>query len=701
MADDGQCNETLTLTADIVPNYVTSPGYDNDRLYSGDLTCWWQIEAAPDTSLVFSLTISQIPCSLGDYVKLFLNNKTDVLNDNEICGRGRSFGPMSFENSSALVIEFVSKSSRRMVSSKKGFRLQYLSATEQTAGGCQQKQVLMADDTPRYISSPRFPDFYPPNATCEWEIKAPTGYDINILILFIDIESGNLCSFDYLGFNQGSTSKTNLLCSENSFSFGNVQGNNFIVSFSSDGSENGHGFLLRYKSTEATPKNCTQSKADVVFLLDSSGSVGETNFAFLTAFISDLISDFNIGQEFIQVGLVTYETNVTNQFDLNQFATKEELINATNHVSYKGGWTYTDRGLNYTLRHSFTEEHGARPDTTRVLLVFTDGVSNYPYSTRAVAEEVKNTDTTIISVGIESGVDSPELFAIASQEEFVFRATSFTDLETIKYSLENIICKIISSKNSITTSAFPPLISPSLLISNTSLSSTVEAANTQSTTELLFSSSTTENDSTASNTSSTTPLSTTGTGSILTGSTDRITSPFDIASFSTQSDESSTTSFSTTQKSTEETFSQGLSTTHKSTKQTSSQGLSTTQKWTQQTSSEGLSTIGTTTGILEVFLQSRDMVAIITVCTVFFFLSVTSCCILLGLCIRRRRRNKKNPPKPTKDHEQFLRDLDMDYSIPIPVVQARADNVHVHYHVRMPWSGPLFTIDGSRTWQPL
>jgi collagen type VI alpha len=330
--------------------------------------------------------------------------------------------------------------------------------------------------------------------------------------------------------------------------------------------------------------DCSQSKADVVFLLDSSGSVGETNFAFLTTFISDLISDFNIGQEFIQVGLVTYETDVTNQFDLNQFVTKEELINATNHVAYNGGWTFTDRGLNYTLTHSFAEENGARPNTTRVLVIFTDGVSSYPYSTRSMAGIVKNSDITIISVGIDSGVDSPELFAIASQEEFVFRATSFTDLETIKYSLENIICKIFSSTNSIYPSAIPPQIP---LTSNSSSNST--------STELLSSTLTTEADSTPSDTSSSANpvsnlLSTSGTVSTLTGSTDGITSPVDTTSLSTESDESSSTSIPTTQKSTQQTSSAALSTTQKSTQQTSSLALSTTQKSTQQTSSLALST---------------------------------------------------------------------------------------------------------------
>ena len=208
--------------------------------------------------------------------------------------------------------------------------------------------------------------------------------------------------------------------------------------------------------------DCSQSKADIVFLLDSSGSVGEDNFVFLTSFIGDLISDLNIGPEFVQVGLVTYQTNVTNRFDLNRYGTKEEVLNATKQVPYSGGWTNTDLGLNHTLWHSFAEDHGARPFTTQLLLVFTDGGSNHPSSTRLVADDVKGSGVTIISVGVESGVDSPELFAIASREEYVFRATSFTDLETIKYSLENIICKIISSVGSnpqtTTTSYHPPTL---------------------------------------------------------------------------------------------------------------------------------------------------------------------------------------------------------------------------------------------------
>lgn len=41
------------------------------------------------------------------------------------------------------------------------------------------------------------------NANCEWEIKASTRYDVNILVLFLDIEYDELCTFDNLSFYEG------------------------------------------------------------------------------------------------------------------------------------------------------------------------------------------------------------------------------------------------------------------------------------------------------------------------------------------------------------------------------------------------------------------------------------------------------------------------------------------------------------------
>nr|XP_034302100.1 uncharacterized protein LOC105347140 [Crassostrea gigas] len=666
----GQCEETMMLTAGHEPQYATSPGYDDDRMYQGGLNCRWEIQPMPNSSLVFSLMISEVPCFSGDYIKLYKDNETDVINGDSVCGRGRTFGPVTLTGSS-LVVVFVSKTSRFSFSTKQGFRLLFLSAADLTDGGCQGRQVLLADDTARYISSPNFPDFYQSNANCEWEIKASTGYDVNILVLFLDIEYDELCTFDNLSFYEGSSSTTNYLCSENNFSFGNIRGRDFVVAFSSDDSENRHGFLIRYKSTASTKKDCTQSTADIVFLLDSSGSVGETNFVFLTSFIADLVYDFNVGPDVVQVGMVTFESNVTNHFNLNQYATKEEVINATRQLPYSGGRTLTDLGLNHTLWHSFTEEHGARSHASRVLLVFTDGASNRPSSTRAVAEEVKQAGITIISVGVESGVDPTELFAIASHEEYVFRATSFTDLETIKYSLESIICKIITSAPSspaLTTttrssSLHPPtlqapILSPSIPV----LAPQVSSTDTQSSTVGGSATTTSITSSDVSSSSSSSDVSSSDIAPTGTGSTVEMTSSSPDG-VSTSVLGSSSSRVSLTSRTTQQHI--------------SSASVSTTTIQSDINSkSNQSSNLPDVKDILDEFVPTRDIIAIISVCTVFIFLSMISCCILLGLCVTRRRQKRREGRKG-RDGENG------DKNYPVPVVHARANNIHVHYHASM------------------
>lgn len=80
--------------------------------------------------------------------------------------------------------------------------------------------------------------------------------------------------------------------------------------------------------------------------------------------------------------------------------------------------------------------------------------------------------------------------------------------------------------------------------------------------------------------------------------------------------------------------------------------------------------------ILDEFVPTRDIIAIISVCTVFIFLSMISCCILLGLCVTRRRQKRREGRKG-RDGENG------DKNYPVPVVHARANNIHVHYHASM------------------
>lgn len=64
---------------------------------------------------------------------------------------------------------------------------------------------------------------------------------------------------------------------------------------------------------------CPDRRMQVLFLLDSSASLGLRNFRYALEFIADVSADFQRKSEHVRVALMTYATNSTVQFDFTQF----------------------------------------------------------------------------------------------------------------------------------------------------------------------------------------------------------------------------------------------------------------------------------------------------------------------------------------------------------------------------------------------
>jgi von Willebrand factor type A domain len=85
--------------------------------------------------------------------------------------------------------------------------------------------------------------------------------------------------------------------------------------------------------------------ADVVFALDASGSIMYSNFQLMINFVAtvaqllDIDSSSN-GPSISRVGLVTFGDNAQVQFNLNQYSTKSNLLQALN-VPYAAGKSNT------------------------------------------------------------------------------------------------------------------------------------------------------------------------------------------------------------------------------------------------------------------------------------------------------------------------------------------------------------------------
>lgn len=104
---------------------------------------------------------------------------------------------------------------------------------------------------------------------------------------------------------------------------------------------------------------CT-NKADILFIVDSSGSVGDENFAKVIDFVYSTIDSLDIESGLYNVALITFSDEARAEFYLNSFTLKEDIENATAAVKYVYGSTHTAIALRMARRIIFTEVNGDR-----------------------------------------------------------------------------------------------------------------------------------------------------------------------------------------------------------------------------------------------------------------------------------------------------------------------------------------------------
>jgi collagen type VI alpha len=180
-----------------------------------------------------------------------------------------------------------------------------------------------------------------------------------------------------------------------------------------------------------TGRDCDQScpnQADVVFALDSSGSIEKENFDIMQGFVRDVIFGLNVDAG-TRIGIVQYSSEASIRFHLNQYATTTSALNALN-LRFTGGTTNTAEALRIVRQSMFTPENGDRPEAINVLLLLTDGKSDNRDQTWAEAVASRKAGINIITIGVGPSIGETELKGIATDpdEENVYIVKDFNAL---------------------------------------------------------------------------------------------------------------------------------------------------------------------------------------------------------------------------------------------------------------------------------
>ncbi|CAH1792493.1 unnamed protein product [Owenia fusiformis] len=205
-------------------------------------------------------------------------------------------------------------------------------------------------------------------------------------------------------------------------------------------------FLLSIASlvsyTYQAKVGCGNNPADIVFVLDSSSSIWPPHYDLMLDFVKKFASDFEVGPDKLQLGVVTYSDNVENQFNLNQHQDDMSLGKAIKAIRQKGGRTNTAAGIRYLYKKSFSKAAGMRDGVPHIGIIITDGVSNDKKDTaRAAGEARQSGDLMVMSIGVGRQVNTKELQSIAGPEGNVFEVKNFEALNSIRSLISIKVCK--------------------------------------------------------------------------------------------------------------------------------------------------------------------------------------------------------------------------------------------------------------------
>ncbi|XP_025769421.1 collagen alpha-5(VI) chain [Puma concolor] len=192
-----------------------------------------------------------------------------------------------------------------------------------------------------------------------------------------------------------------------------------------------------------TEKGCEDMKADIMFLVDSSGSIGYENFGKMKTFMKNLLAKIKIGPDKTQIGVVQFSNYNQEEFQLNKYFTQKEIADAVDRMSYINSNTLTGSALTFVAQY-FTPTKGARVGVKKFLILITDGEAQD--SVREPAKALRDSGVIIFSVGVY-GANRMELEEISGDGKLVFQVEKFDDLNAIENELIFRVCALHDCKN--------------------------------------------------------------------------------------------------------------------------------------------------------------------------------------------------------------------------------------------------------------
>ncbi|XP_068612666.1 collagen alpha-1(XXVIII) chain-like [Brachionichthys hirsutus] len=193
---------------------------------------------------------------------------------------------------------------------------------------------------------------------------------------------------------------------------------------------------------------CKERPMELVFVIDSSESVGPDNYEIIKDFVNALVDRVTVGRNATRIGLVLYSLEVKLVFNLARYGNKQDIKRAIRNMPYMGEGTYTGTAIRKATQDAF---YSSRLGVGKVAIVITDGQTDKrePVKLDVAVREAHSANIEMFALGIVNVSDPTradfmrELNLIASDpdEEHMFLIDDFNTLPALESKLVSQFCE--------------------------------------------------------------------------------------------------------------------------------------------------------------------------------------------------------------------------------------------------------------------
>ncbi|XP_076997260.1 integrin alpha-D isoform X2 [Tamandua tetradactyla] len=197
----------------------------------------------------------------------------------------------------------------------------------------------------------------------------------------------------------------------------------------------------------AAPPECPNRETDIVFLIDGSGSIHQSDFDQMKNFIRAMMDQFQGTNTLFS--LMQYSDKLETHFTFNRFQASRSPQRLLDQIVQLSGLTYTATGILKVVTELFHSKNGARKGAQKILIVITDGQKyKDPLEYKDVIPQAERAGIIRYAIGVGDAFQEPsarqELNTIGSapSPDHVFKVDNFAALGSIQKQLQEKIFAI-------------------------------------------------------------------------------------------------------------------------------------------------------------------------------------------------------------------------------------------------------------------